>query len=238
MPRDPEGAADEVDVRLGRIASLGEPVRRALYRYVAGRRHPVSREQAAEAVGVAPHTAKFHLDRLQSDGLLTAGYRRPPGVGGPGAGRPAKVYQPAEEELLVSLPERRYRLLGEILAEAVASATATGADLPTAVRRAAVAAGRLAGTAAARSRDVTGDPLGDAAEVLVACGYEPQHEDDAVVLANCPFHALAEQHTELVCGLNAHFVGAALEASGRDGVAARLAPRPGYCCVRVETTPA
>jgi predicted ArsR family transcriptional regulator len=227
---------DEVDARLGRIAALGEPVRRALYRYVAARRHPVSRDQAAEAVGVPRHTAKFHLDRLESEGLLSAAYRRPPGVGGPGAGRPTKVYEPVEEELVVSLPERRYRLVGEILAEAVAAATATGADLESAVRHAAVAAGHEAGKGAADAGNVGGDPLRDAAAVLAACGYEPQHEDDAVLLANCPFHALAEQHTDLVCGLNAHFVGAALEASGHDDVTARLAPRPGYCCVRVETT--
>ncbi|MGN6250706.1 MAG: helix-turn-helix transcriptional regulator [Marmoricola sp.] len=236
MARSPEDTGDEVDARLGRIASLGEPVRRALYRYVAARRHPVSREQAAEAVGVPRHTAKFHLDRLESDGLLTAGYRRPDGVGGPGAGRPAKVYRPAEEELLISLPERRYRLLGEILAEAVATASASGADLPTAVRHAAASAGHDAGTAAAALGDASGDPLHDAADLLAACGYDPQRENGAVVLANCPFHALAAQHTELVCGLNAHFVEAALEASGRTGVRARLAPSPGHCCVRVEPT--
>lgn len=235
-PGEKSDDGDAVDARLGRIASLGEPVRRALYRYVAARRHPVSRDQAAEAVGVARHTAKFHLDRLESEGLLSADYRRPPGVGGPGAGRPTKVYQPVEEELLVSVPERRYRLAGEILADAVATATATGADLGTAVRDAAVAAGHEAGASASGPGGGTGDPLGDAAGVLAACGYEPQQEDGAVLLANCPFHALAEQHTDLVCGLNAHFVGAALEAGGHGGVEVRLAPRAGYCCVRVEAT--
>ncbi|HKG52593.1 MAG TPA: helix-turn-helix domain-containing protein, partial [Actinomycetales bacterium] len=51
------------------VAALAEPVRRDLYLYVAGQAEPVSREQAAEGVGVAAHTAKFHLDKLALEGL-------------------------------------------------------------------------------------------------------------------------------------------------------------------------
>ena len=78
----------DLDSRLDRISGLGEPVRRALYRFVVAQGAPVSREQAATGVGVAHHVAKFNLDRLVEDGLLQAEYRRPEGRGGPGAGRP------------------------------------------------------------------------------------------------------------------------------------------------------
>src|SRR4051812_1023437 len=93
----------ELDERLARIAALGEPIRRALYRYVVGQREPVGRDQAAEAIGVARHTAKFHLDRLEADGLLQSDYSRPAGRRGPGAGRPAKRYRRAGGEIEVSL---------------------------------------------------------------------------------------------------------------------------------------
>src|SRR5207244_2826007 len=33
-------------------------------------------------------------------------------------------------------------------------------------------------------------------------GYEPREQDGEVVLANCPFHSLAERHRPLICGMN------------------------------------
>src|SRR5690242_6199991 len=102
--------AADLDARLEQVAALGEPVRRELYRFVAAQSEPVTREQAADAVGVPSHSAKFHLDRLVADRLLDADYARPVGRGGPGAGRPAKVYRRSETEVAISLPERRYDL--------------------------------------------------------------------------------------------------------------------------------
>src|SRR4051812_14373814 len=116
------GTVSDLESRLSRMAVLAEPVRRALYRFVATQREPVTREQAAAAVDVPHHVAKFNLDRLVEEGLLEAGYRRPPGRGGPGAGRPAKTYRRADTELEVSLPARRYELAARVLARAVANA--------------------------------------------------------------------------------------------------------------------
>jgi predicted ArsR family transcriptional regulator len=51
-----------------------------------------------------------------------------------------------------------------------------------------------------------------------------------VTLANCPFHALAREHTELVCAMNlALFTGMADRAWPE--VTARLDPAPDRCCV-------
>src|SRR5947207_2565478 len=119
-------AGESFDERVGRVAALGDPIRRALYRYVIAQRDPVDREQAAAAVGVAQHAAKFHLDRLTAEGLLDADYSRPPGRGGPGAGRPAKRYRRSGHEVAVSLPERRYDLVGGVMARAIDAASASG----------------------------------------------------------------------------------------------------------------
>ena len=51
-----------------------EPNRRALYDYVVERRDWVSREQAAEALGLQRGIAAHHLDRLADDGLLQIDY--------------------------------------------------------------------------------------------------------------------------------------------------------------------
>src|SRR3954449_6016107 len=95
---------------LASLGALAEPSRRALYEAVVAAAEPVSREQAAEAVGLPLHSVKFHLDRLVDEGLLEVEFRRLSGRRGPGAGRPAKLYRRARTEISVSLPARRYDL--------------------------------------------------------------------------------------------------------------------------------
>ena len=51
----------DVDRAVIGISSLADPVRRQLYRFVCAQTEPVSRDQAAAAVGIARHQAKFHL---------------------------------------------------------------------------------------------------------------------------------------------------------------------------------
>ena len=85
--RDPD-EAEGFGEQVSRIAGLAEPTRRALYRYVVSQPGPVGREQAAAATGVLPHVAKFHLDRLEADGLLESEYSRPPAGADPAPGRP------------------------------------------------------------------------------------------------------------------------------------------------------
>ncbi|MER6535891.1 transcriptional regulator [Streptomyces sp900105755] len=214
------------------IAALQDPVRRRLYEYVAAQGREVGRNEAAEATGVARTLAAHHLDRLAEAGLLDTGSRRLTGRSGPGAGRPAKVYTRSREERAVSLPARDYRTAAELLAEAAEQA-GLDAGLCAAARRRGEG---LRGSAA---------PCGgleEAVEVLAARGYEPHLEgaegegsagDAAVVrMRNCPFHAVAERFPPLVCGMNLALLEGLL---GTDGpVRARMAARPGECCVVVE----
>src|SRR5687767_12295746 len=93
--------------RIAALAALDDPTRRAVFDFVARSRVAVSRDAAAEAVGVSRRMAAFHLDRLADHGLLTVEYRRPAGRSGPGAGRPAKLYRRAAGEVAVSVPERQ-----------------------------------------------------------------------------------------------------------------------------------
>src|SRR5439155_17253472 len=116
---------DDFDEDIAGVASLAEPQRRALYRFVVSRGDAVSKDEAAAAMGVARSVAAFHLDRLVADGLLTTEFRRLTGRQGPGAGRPAKLYRRAEREVAVSLPARQYDLAAALLAAAVDDATRT-----------------------------------------------------------------------------------------------------------------
>jgi predicted ArsR family transcriptional regulator len=80
--------------------------------------------------------AAYHLDKLADAGLLVTSYARPAGRGGPGAGRPAKRYVRAQQELSVSVPPRDYGLLAGVLAEVMS------ADVSGTVREAVTAAAR------------------------------------------------------------------------------------------------
>ena len=57
------------------------------------------------------------------------------------------------------------------------------------------------------------------------------------MLANCPFHALAREHTALVCGMNLHLITALLEELGRRDVQTQLDPAPPRCCVTLTAEP-
>ena len=221
---------------LATLGALAEPSRRALYDFVVAQRGWVSREQAADAVGIQRGIAAHHLDRLAEEGLLDVDYQRLSGRRGPGAGRPAKVYRRAEEEVGVSLPPRQYELAGQLLAEAAERSQRDGAPIDRALRDAAREQGRALGE---RSRRRLGRKTSTRArreavlDELRALGYEPDTRDDGVtVLRNCPFHHLAREHTELICGMNHCLLDSVLSTIDDTGLRAALEPEDGSCCVR------
>ncbi|MEV7075717.1 helix-turn-helix domain-containing protein [Streptomyces sp. NPDC093990] len=213
------------DTDVSAIAALDEPTRRRLYDHVVRQPGPVSRDDAAAALGLARQTAAFHLDRLAGESLLDVVYERRSGRTGPGAGRPAKLYQRSRKQIAVSLPERRYELAGRLLAQAVEESAATGAPVQDVLHRKAEELG-------ARLEEPGGASL---LELLERYGFEPrQEETGAIVLGNCPFHALAREHTQTVCGMNLHLLRGVLQGLGERAYTACLAPTPGRCCVRLE----
>ncbi|MFE7393985.1 helix-turn-helix transcriptional regulator [Streptomyces sp. NPDC057582] len=206
------------------VAALDEPTRRRLYDHVVRQPGPVSRDEAAEALGLARQTAAFHLDRLADESLLDVVYERRSGRTGPGAGRPAKLYKRSSKQVTVSLPERHYELAGRLLAQALEESEATGEPVRSVLHRKAHELGtQLAGPGQA-----------DVFAVLEENGFEPRGDGDAIVLGNCPFHALAREHTQTVCGMNLHLLRGVLKGLDESGLQACLAPRPGHCCVRLE----
>jgi predicted ArsR family transcriptional regulator len=210
------------------LGSLADPVRRQVYDYVVAHGEPVGREQTATATGIALHAAKFHLERLVDEGLLTTEFRRLSGKTGPGAGRPAKLYCRADVEVSVSMPPRNYDLVGSVLAGAVASSLA-GRPLEAALHDEARLRGEEAGSAYAGA----GEGLERVRGLMEREGFEPAVEHAELTLRNCPFDALAKEQPALVCGVNLDYVGGALEGLGCDGLRARLDPAPDRCCVRV-----
>ena len=211
---------DVLGAQLAQVCSLDDATRRRLYDYVATQAAPVSRDEISSALDIERSLAAYHLDKLVDAGLLTTSFARPAGRGGPGAGRPAKHYRRAATEVNVSVPARDYRLVAELLARALQ------ADDGSAVRAAVDAA------AADFGRELGADAAGDLTAVLRRRGYEPYRDGAVLRLRNCPFHTVARDHVDLVCGMNLAIMRGLVSAFSDDiGVDPALDPAPDRCCV-------
>ncbi|MCW2567410.1 MAG: transcriptional regulator [Mycobacterium sp.] len=216
------------------LEALAEPRRREVFGFVAAQPGPVSRDDVAAGLGMNRPLAAHHLDRLVDAGLLTATFARPPGRGGPGAGRPAKRYAAAEPEVSVSVPPRRYDVAARIFARAL-----TGAAEPReAVPAIAAEEGRAVGLAHG-----SGGPLGieatlsRSAHLLERLGYVPERSRRCIRLRNCPFHGVLDVAPELMCTANHAFLTGVLEGlGGSERVTAVLDPPAGPdCCVQLRS---
>lgn len=221
---------------LDAAVALADPSRREMYQFIRQARRPVTREEAAAQIGISRKLAAFHLDKLVEVGLLRAHFT--PSGGIRRVGRTPKVYEPAELDVRISIPERHPELLAEILLAAVLRAD----DRPA--TEAAVDAAREHGTGlgvAERERLRPGR-LGSergitvVTALLARCGYEPHRDSqNHVRLGNCPFQPLTRRAPEVVCGINHAFTTGVVEGIQAPGVTARLAPTPGECCVEITT---
>jgi predicted ArsR family transcriptional regulator len=225
---------DDFAERVSGVAALAEPSRRRLYAYVISQQQPIGRDQAAEGVGIARHTAKFHLDKLVEEGLLDTEFKRLSGRRGPGAGRPTKLYKRSDRQLSVTLPERRYDLAGQLMARAIEDATRNRTAAMDELRATAGEFGALLGEQARETAGVRPSRkrrISAVCEVLGDHGYEPRPHGRSITLANCPFDALAGEHTELVCGMNLALLKQVADRVGDGKLAARLDPDADRCCV-------
>lgn len=201
------------------LRTLNDPVRRGMYDFISKRAEPVGRDVVAAEAQIGRTLAAYHLDKLAAAGLLDVSYARPAGRSGPGAGRPAKLYALAKEEISVTIPPRNYQLLGGLLA------AAAGMDDSGVVHRALLKAARQQGIE-------LGLATGDTEATLGKIGYEPQRESNGnLTVANCPFHLVAQEQTQLVCSMNHALIQGVLEGCRCDAGRANLEPQAGRCCV-------
>lgn len=228
-----DGDFDGFAQRVSRVSALADPIRRALYHFVAHQPGAVSRDQAAAGLEIPRHTAKFHLDKLVDEGLLVPEFRRLSGRTGPGAGRPAKLYRRVRKEVNVTLPRRRYDLAGHVLADTL-ERIQSGTPLNQAIEAAAENAANIVveswppPTEASDVERITG--------VLTRLGYEPRPDGDSVRLSNCPFQQLSDDHTSVICPINRQFIDAVGRRLDCTGVHPASVDRGTGCCVALQPT--
>ena len=217
------------------IAALDDDVRRALYEHVRSVGAPVTREDAAAAVGISTRLAAFHLDKLVELGVLSAGTDRPAQRR---VGRAPKVYWPVAEDISVRVPARDPELLATSLVEAVTTEREDERAADAVVRVARSRGVALGSAARTGVDDGPEHALATSEELLAGQGFEPFREAGAVRLRNCPFHPVAGLAPALVCGLNHAYLAGLLDGlDAGETVTATLSPRAGECCVELRAQP-
>ncbi|MEU8320257.1 helix-turn-helix domain-containing protein [Nonomuraea sp. NPDC048881] len=220
---------------LAAVAALSDDLRRSMYEFIRRAGRAVTRDEAAQSVGISRKLAAFHLDKLVDAGLLATRYEQPGGLRR--VGRAPKVYEPSDLDVQVSIPQREPVLLADILLDAVLAET-PGESAGQAARRLARERGHdLGHTERGGLRGARLGPeraLTCAQQVLERHGFEPSRDTPTLVrLRNCPFHPLAAKAPELVCGINHAFLAGFLDGLDAPAVQATLIPRPGHCCVEL-----
>jgi predicted ArsR family transcriptional regulator len=217
------------------VAALDDELRRGMYAFIRSAGRPVTRDEAAESVGISRKLAAFHLDKLVDVGVLVARSGRVAGVRK--VGRAPKVYEPADTDIRVSIPPRQYDVLADILLDAVVTEEGRESARSAAIR---VARERGAGIGASEREQARPGRLGAeravtlTTELLQRHGFEPNRESPTCVrLRTCPFHPLAAKAPELVCGVNHAFLSGVVDGLGTSSVEAVLDPRAGECCVEL-----
>jgi predicted ArsR family transcriptional regulator len=71
-----------------------------------------------------------------------------------------------------------------------------------------------------------------ALDLLAEQGFEPMRDGSGTIrLRNCPFHALAVECRDLVCGMNLSLLRGVIRGLSGAGLTAVLDPQPDRCCV-------
>jgi predicted ArsR family transcriptional regulator len=187
------------------VTSPGEPASRRpeVLRVLRASGDPMSIIAIADVLGVHPNTVRFHLDGLLGEGQVEQvepGRKRP--------GRPALMFRAIRQ--MDRGGTRRYRMLAEILVNAI------GAEQDSAAK--ALAAGRAWGREQdGRRKDVPSaeQAIDGLVDVLEELGFAPERRrsngEQQVGLRHCPFLELAENRASIVCPIHLGLMQGALE---------------------------
>lgn len=215
---------------------LGDPTRYAIYQYILGsNKTAVTAQEIAEQFSLHPNVARTHLNKLQEIGLLAS----QPEKSGRG-GRPVHTYALTGEAVGVTVPNRDYELLANLLSEALSLTGAEGLRALAGVGRAygQKLAADAVGAAGINPLWASQDDLLELATrtlTMHGIGAEAERTGDgaSLVLRQCGFREVALKHPQHVCHLCEAIVQGVMESllSVRGVHAAATLPRGDRQCV-------
>jgi predicted ArsR family transcriptional regulator len=188
---------------------------------------PLGIREVATRTGLHQNTARFHLEALVDAGLAA---RNTENRGTPG--RPRIAYRATAGG---PSPQRRYRLLAEMLTSMVAAVVPEPS-------RSAEEAGRewgayLTEQPAPYQRPSAADAIGKLTAVMAELGFAPAAEAAAggtryrLGLRHCPYREVALQHRDVICSLHLGLIRGTLARMRAPVTAESLEPfaEPGVC---------
>lgn len=210
--------SSRLDQSIGDLTSaLGDPTRRAIYIAVREASEPLTSALVAALFDIHPNVARHHLDKLAADGYLQVSLRRPAGRSGPGAGRPAKCYEPTQKPIDVHFPGRQPHLLVGLLVRLVDRIA------PDDIAAIAEAVGRdygreLAAELGTPDEDGYGNAVKAVAQTMSGLGFVIDTDAtggvDRLLTSHCPFGEAAFGHADVVCSLDRGIVSGMFEHLG------------------------
>jgi predicted ArsR family transcriptional regulator len=192
---------------------------------------PLGVRDVAQRTGLHQNTARFHLEALVEAGLAVREAEERETPGRPRIGYRALTDSPAGQ--------RRYRLLAQMLTSLIAGTMAEPA-------RAAEEAGREWGAYLTEQPPPYEKLSGQAAvrkltAITEEIGFSPQAEAGdgdgqfLLLLRQCPFREVAQQHQDVICSLHLGLMRGALARMRAPVTADRLDPflQPSLCVARL-----
>lgn len=196
---------------------------------------PLGVGEIAQHIGLHQNTVRFHLDLLVESGYVVRQSEAPSGPG-----RPRVIYK------ATAAPdaEDSYRLLAEVFAQNLAANSERPVEdaveagrgwVGSTRRRQSDREGFEAATAAPVGEDVA---VSEVVAMLSDIGFAPELSADgtSIYLHRCPFRALAESHSDVVCGAHLGMIQGALAELGAPVSATGLLPfvEPDLCIATLD----
>ncbi len=196
-----------MESRLDVLKTLGDNTRHAIYLELARAVRPLSTAEVAEALGLHANTVRPHLERMREVGLVELAAESRGGVG-----RPQHRYFLSPDAPSLGIEPPMMPVLAGMLVRLAEQVGASGAD--------ALEVGRDQGRAEAHRYRSAPSCIEALVTELDRTGFDPSvtaaddGETAIIDFAHCPFRALAEHHTEVVCSLHRGLVEGFVDAMG------------------------
>ena len=229
---------------------LGSPVRRDIVDTLANlpvltsadspnRSSGLTAAELAARLGLHVTTVRHHLDRLARAGLVQRHTERS------GVGRPSHRFTAHPGHLAEITGPTTYRLLAEVLADALASGVPDAAEAGRrwSVRTVREHLGTDTPTQPAHTRGTWLAKLGALVDLMDGWGYDPSIRTEPggrtaqLCLHRCPLRDLAVENPAVACGVHRGVLEGTLEALGEPGASVSLEPfvRPDLCIAHLTT---
>ena len=184
--------------------TLADETRYAIYQYILKEKKQVNVQEIAEHFGIHPNVARLHLTKLNESKLLSSELVK----NGKG-GRPARVYQLADEPIYLSFPKQETHLLLHWLLELVDT---MGEEAISKAKEISYNSGKQSiqqYTTSAQTFEKKMKILSDSANSI---GYFPEiTEEDGkksilFTIYNCPHKDQMNKYPQIVCTLHESFL--------------------------------